>query len=68
MKINESTSVQQISWQKIANEKQQQLEAAAKGQALKKMQEEQQFEIYKAKGKRLEVESVSLSNQINIEV
>tara|TARA_A200000159_G_scaffold117763_1_gene111486 strand:- start:1409 stop:1615 length:207 start_codon:yes stop_codon:yes gene_type:complete len=68
MKVNESTFVQQISWQKIANEKQQQLEAAAKGQALKKMQEEQQFEIYKAKGKRLEVESVSLSNQINIEV
>tara|TARA_R100001443_G_scaffold31216_4_gene45219 strand:+ start:5172 stop:5378 length:207 start_codon:yes stop_codon:yes gene_type:complete len=68
MKVNEATSVQQINWQKIANEKQQQLEAAAKGQALKKMQEEQQFEIYKAKGKRLEVESVSLSNQINIEV
>ena len=68
MKVNESTSVQQINWQKIANDKQQQLEAATKGQALKKMQEEQQFEIYKAKGKRLEVESVSLSNQINIEV
>ena len=68
MKVNESTSVQQINWQKIANDKQQQLEAAAKGQALKKIQEEQQFEIYKAKGKRLEVESVSLSNQINIEV
>ena len=68
MNVSGSTSVQQISWQKIANEKQQQLEAAAKGQALKKMQEEQQFEIYKAKGKRLEVEAVSLSNQINIEV
>lgn len=68
MNVSGSASVQQISWQKIANEKQQQLEAAAKGQALKKMQEEQQFEIYKAKGKRLEVESVSLSNQINIEV
>ena len=68
MKVNESTFVQQISWQKIANEKQQQLEAAAKGQALKKMQEEQQFEIYKAKGKRLEIESVSLSKQIKIEV
>ena len=39
MKVNESTSVQQINWQKIANDKQQQLEAAAKGQALKKMQE-----------------------------
>ena len=67
MKVNESTFVQQISWQKIANEKQQQLEAAAKGQALKKMQEEQQFEIYKTKGKRLEVKSVSLSKQIKIE-
>ena len=68
MKINESTSVQQISWQKIANQKQQQLEAAAKGQALKKMQEEQQFEIYKAKGKRIEMESVSLSKRVSIEV
>lgn len=68
MNVSGSASVQQISWQKIANEKQQQLEAAAKGQALKKMQEEQQFEIYKIKGKRLEVESVSLSKQIKIEV
>ena len=68
MNVSGSASVQQISWQKIANEKQQQLEAAAKGQALKKMQEEQQFEIYKTKGKRLEVESVSLSKQIKIEV
>ena len=68
MKVNESTSVQQISWQKIANEKQQQLEAAAKGQALKKIQEEQQFEIYKAKGKRIEMEAVSLSKRVSIEV
>ena len=68
MKVNESISVQQTNWQKIANDKQQQLEAAAKGQALKKIQEEQQFEIYKAKGKKLEIESVSLSKQIKIEV
>ena len=68
MKVNESTSLQQISWQKIANEKQQQLEAAAKGQALKKIQEEQQFEIYKAKGKRIEMESVSLSKKVSIEI
>jgi len=68
MKVNESTFVQQISWQKIANEKQQQLEAAAKGQALKKIQEEQQFEIYKAKGKRIEMESVSLSKKVSIEI
>ena len=68
MNVSGSTSVQKISWQKIANEKQQQLEAAAKGQALKKMQEEQQFEIYKAKGKRIEMESVSLSKKVSIEI
>ncbi len=68
MNVSGSASVQQISWQKIANEKQQQLEAAAKGQALKKIQEEQQFEIYKAKGKRIEMESVSLSKRVSIEV
>ena len=68
MNVSGSTSVQQISWQKIANEKQQQLEAAAKGQALKKIQEEQQFEIYKAKGKRIEMEAVSLSKRVSIEV
>ena len=68
MNVSGSTSVQKISWQKIANEKQQQLEAAAKGQALKKMQEEQQFEIYKAKGKKIEMESVSLSKRVSIEV
>ena len=68
MNVSGSTFVQQISWQKIANEKQQQLEAAAKGQALKKMQEEQQFEIYKAKGKRIEMESVSLPKRVSIEV
>ena len=68
MNVSGSTSVQQISWQKIANEKQQQLEAAAKGQALKKIQEEQQFEIYKAKGKKIEMESVSLSKRVSIEV
>tara|TARA_B100000530_G_scaffold247554_1_gene162414 strand:- start:55 stop:261 length:207 start_codon:yes stop_codon:yes gene_type:complete len=68
MKVNESISVQQTNWQKIANDKQQQLEAAAKGQALKKIQEEQQFEIYKAKGKKLEIESVSLFKRMNIEV
>ena len=68
MNVSGSTSVQKISWQKIANEKQQQLEAAAKGQALKKIQEEQQFEIYKAKGKRIEMESVSLSKKVSIEI
>ena len=68
MNVSGSASVQQISWQKIANEKQQQLEAAAKGQALKKIQEEQQFEIYKTKGKKIEMESVSLSKRVSIEV
>ena len=68
MKVNESISVQMSNWHMIANDKQQQLEAAAKWQALKKIQEEQQFEIYKAKGKKLEIESVSLFKRMNIEV
>tara|TARA_R100001594_G_scaffold81775_2_gene116262 strand:- start:461 stop:667 length:207 start_codon:yes stop_codon:yes gene_type:complete len=68
MKVNNSTSVQQINWQKIADAKQQKLKSATEGQILKKIREEQQFEIYKAKGKRIEMESVSLSKKVSIEV
>ena len=68
MKVNNSTSVQQINWQKIADAKQQKLRSATEGQILKKIIEEQQFEIYKAKGKRIEMESVSLSKKVSIEV
>ena len=63
-----SSSVQQVNWQAVANKKQQQLEDAAKGETLKRIREEQQFEIYKAKGKQLELESVSLTKRIDIEV
>ena len=67
MKVSPS-SVQQVNWQAVANKKQQQLEDAAKGETLKRIREEQQFEIYKAKGKQLELESVSLTKRIDIEV
>ena len=63
-----SSSVQQVNWQAVANKKQQDLKEAAKGETLKRVREEQQFEIYKAKGKRLELESVSLTKRIDIEV
>ena len=65
MKVN---PLQQVNWQAVANNKQQKLEDAAKGETLKRAREEQQFEIYKAKGKRLETESISLSKRVSIEV
>ena len=41
MKVNGSTTAQQINWQQIADNKQQKLADAAKGQALKKIKEDQ---------------------------
>ena len=67
MKVS-SPSVQQVNWQAVANKKQQDLKEAARGETLKRIREEQQFEIYKAKGKQLELESVSLTKRIDIEV
>ena len=67
MKVG-SSSVQQVNWQAVANKKQQDLKEAAKGETLKRIREEQQFEIYQAKGKKLELESVALTKQVNIEV
>ena len=67
MKVSPS-SVQQVNWQAVANKKQQDLKEAARGETLKRIREEQQFEIYKAKGKQLELESVSLTKRIDIEV
>lgn len=63
-----SPSVQQVNWQAVANKKQQKLEDAAKGETLKRAREEQQFEIYQARGKRLELESVAASQRVNIKV
>ena len=60
--------LQQVNWQAVANKKQQQLKDAAKGETLKRAREEQQFEIYKAKGRRLELESVAASQRVNIKV
>ena len=67
MKVS-SSSLQQVNWQAVANKKQQDLKEAARGETLKRIREEQQFEIYKAKGKRLETESISLSKRVSIEV
>ncbi len=48
--------------------KQQDLKEAVRNETLAKIREEQQLEIYKAKGKQLELESVSLTKRIDIEV
>jgi hypothetical protein len=71
MKVDGTTAmrqIQQIGWQKVADQKQQKLIDAAEGKTLQKVREQQQFEIYQAKGKRVEIEPVSLPKRINIEV
>ena len=68
MKVTASNLSQQVNWQVVANKKQQDLKEAVRNETLAKIREEQQLEIYKAKGKRLETESISLSKKVNIEV
>ncbi len=71
MKVDGSTSmrqIQQIGWQKVADQKQQKLVDAVEGKTLQKEREEQQFEIYQATGNRLEMESVCVPKRINVEV
>ena len=68
MKVASSYQVQQVNWQQVANKKQQRLEDAAKGRMLKDLREDQQFEIYRAKGRRLELEQVAASRKINVKV
>ena len=51
MKVASSYQVQQVNWQQVANKRQQRLEDAAKGRMLKELREDQQFEIYQAKGR-----------------
>ena len=63
-----SPSLQQVNWQAVANKKQQDLKDAAKGETLKRAREEQQLELYQARGKRLELESVAASQRVNIKV
>ena len=68
MKVASSYQVQQVNWQQVANKKQQRLEDATKGRMLKDLREDQQFEIYRAKGRRLELEQVAASRKINVKV
>jgi len=68
MKVASSYQVQQVNWQQVANKKQQRLEDATKGRMLKELKEDQQFEIYRAKGRRLELEQVAASRKINVKV
>jgi len=68
MKVASSYQVQQVNWQQVANKRQQRLEDAAKGRMLKELREDQQFEIYQAKGRRLELERVAASRKINVKV
>ena len=68
MKVASSYQVQQVNWQQVANKKQQRLEDAAKGRMLKELREDQQFEIYQAKSRRLELEQVAASRKINVKV
>ena len=65
MKVNGHAPIQQISWQKVANEKQRQLADAVKSKALQEMREEQQFEIYRAKG---DTQKVTTSQKISVTV
>ena len=68
MKVASSYQVQQVNWQQVANKKQQRLEDAAKGRMLKELREDQQFEIYQAKGRRLGLEQVAAPRKINVKV
>ena len=65
MKVN---PLQQVNWQAVANKKQQDLKEAVRNETLEKIREEQQLEIYKTKGKRLELESVALTKRVNVEI
>ena len=68
MKVTASNLSQQVNWQAVANKKQRDLKEAAKGETLQRAREEQQLELYQAKGKRLELKSVALTKRVNIEV
>ena len=60
--------LQQVNWQAVANKKQQDLKEAVRNETLEKIREDRQLEIYQARGKRLELESVAASQRVNIEV
>lgn len=68
MKVTASNLSQQVNWQAVANKKQQDLKEAAKGETLQRAREEQQLELYQAKGKRLELQSISSPERLNVKV
>ena len=67
MKVS-SSSLQQVNWQAVANKKQQDLKEAARGETLKRVKEEQQLELYQARGKPLELQSISSSERLDVKV
>ena len=67
MKVS-SSSLQQVNWQAVANKKQQDLKEAVRNETLEKIREERLLEIYQARGKRLELESVALTKRVNVEI
>lgn len=71
MKVDGSTSmqqIQQISWQKVANNKQQKLVDAAEGKALKRIKEEQQFEIYNQVAKKQQIQQATQNKRVDVVV
>ena len=71
MKVDGSTSmqqIQQIGWQKVANNKQQKLIAAAEGQTLQKVREEQQFEIYNQVAKKQQIQQATQNKRVDVVV
>ena len=71
MKVDGSTSmqqIQQIGWQKVANNKQQKLMDAAEGQTLQKVREEQQFEIYNQVAKKQQIQQATQNKRVDVVV
>ena len=71
MKVDGSTSmqqIQQIGWQKVANNKQQKLIDAAEGQTLQKVREEQQFEIYNQVAKKQQIQQATQNKRVDVVV
>ena len=60
--------IQQIGWQKVANNKQQKLVDAAEGKALKRIKEEQQFEIYNQVAKKQQIQQATQNKRVDVVV
>ena len=60
--------IQQIGWQKVANNKQQKLVDAAEGKALKRIKEEQQFDIYNQVAKKQQIQQATQNKRVDVVV